>query len=291
MSSQFNNEVLLTELLSKLVPDVEKIVLPNISLKGISDNSKSQPFTITTYIKGKKPEGQEGLVLLTKSYLEGFNCVIVENPRKIMVDIINHIEGSIGFKKHNGKNNIHPTVVIGQNVTIEDDVEICENTIIEHNAIINSGTRIGKNCLIRSGATIGGQGYNYLDDGDLRLKIPDLGGVIIKDNVEIGANTCVAKGIVGDTLLEDDVKVDNLVHIAHDCIISKRALIIAGATLCGYVEIGENARVSPNACIKQRVKVGKNSVVGLGAVLLKNVKDNTTVFGNPAKPIKTIRNR
>jgi UDP-3-O-[3-hydroxymyristoyl] glucosamine N-acyltransferase len=96
--------------------------------------------------------------------------------------------------------------------------------------------------------------------------------------------------VVGDTILEDYVKLDNLVHIAHDCFIGKSCTITAGVSFCGYVTVGEGTRVAPNATIKQRLIIGKKVLVGLGAVVTKNVNDSEIVAGNPAKVLRNIRN-
>jgi UDP-3-O-[3-hydroxymyristoyl] glucosamine N-acyltransferase len=147
-----------------------------------------------------------------------------------------------------------------------------------------TGTHIGKNCLVRANSTIGSDGFGYerKENGD-PVKFIHLGGVIIGNNVEVGSCTCIAKGTLGKTIIEDNVKIDNLVHIAHNCVIRKGAFVIATSILCGGVEIGSNAWIAPNATITQKAKVGENSIVGLGAVVTKSVDANTTVAGNPAR--------
>jgi UDP-3-O-[3-hydroxymyristoyl] glucosamine N-acyltransferase len=124
-----------------------------------------------------------------------------------------------------------------------------------------------------------------MEDGT-PVKFIHLGGVVIGDNVEIGSCTCIAKGTLSNTIIEDDVKIDNLVHVAHNCIIRKGAFIIASSVLCGGVDVGENTWVAPNATVTQKAHLGKNSLVGLGAVVTKNVDPDCIVAGNPAKVLR-----
>jgi len=145
---------------------------------------------------------------------------------------------------------------------------------------------IGKNCNIKKGVVIGGEGFSYRkDENRINQHITNIGGVVIGDNVDIGSGTMVDRGILTDTVIENNVKIDNLVHIGHNCTIGEGTMITAGAVLGGGVVIGKNCFIGLNSCIKQRIKIGDDSLVGMGAVVIKDVPPNTTVIGNPAKPL------
>lgn len=148
--------------------------------------------------------------------------------------------------------------------------------------IIDGSVKIGK------GTIIGNDGFGYAreDDGTL-LKMPHSGNVVINANVEIGSNTCIDRAVVGSTVIGEGTKIDNLVHIAHGVKIGKNCLIVAGSVIGGSCEIGDNCFIGINASIKNKVKIGNNVTVGMGAVVLKDVHDNVTVVGNPARIIKT----
>ena len=288
MSNQLNHTVMLSELLDGV--NLPLTLSEDVQITYIADSANSMPNSLCDYIKGDLPTKNEGLVLLVKEEVSGYNCVVVKNPQVIIVDIINYIKANVGFKMKYHSSKIPLTVKIGQNVVIEDNVEIGENTIIEHNAVIHSGTKIGKNCLVRTHASIGGDGYGFIKNAEGELiKQPHLGGVELADNVEIGANTCVVRGIVNDTYIGKNVKVDNLVHIAHDCFIDEDAYIIACSELSGYVRVGKRSRIAPKACVKQRVIIGDDVVVGMGAVVLKDVLNGSVVIGNPAKPLRQFK--
>ena len=215
------------------------------------------------------------------------NVLISINPRFDFIRALEIINSTIGFEVDETAPLIHPTVKLGQNVVIESGVSIGAGTVIEHNAVIMTGTHIGENCLIRTNSSIGSDGFGYeRESNGWPVKFIHLGGVTIGNNVEVGSNTCIAKGTLGNTIIEDNVKIDNLVHIAHNCTLRDGAFIIACSILCGGVEIGKNAWIAPNATVIQKANVGEGAVVGLGSVVTKNVVKGHTVAGVPAKIIK-----
>lgn len=177
------------------------------------------------------------------------------------------------------------TVNIAANVVIEKGCIIGENVIIGANTVIKSNTIIENDCKIGSNCTIGGIGFGYeLNEENSYELMPHIGNVHLKKNVEIGNNVCIDRAVMGSTLLSENVKVDNLVHIAHGVQIGKNSLIIANSMIAGSVEIGENVWVSPSASIRQKLIVDNDALIGMGAVVVKNVDSSSVVAGNPAKP-------
>lgn len=221
-----------------------------------------------------------------------FNILIHENPRFAFSQIIQNffvkkeifgkihsssiIDDSVSFNPD--QVNIAPNVVIESGVIIGSNVSIGANTVIKNDTIIGNDVKIGSNC------TIGGVGFGYVpnEEGIYEL-IPHLGNVQLANKVEIGNNVCVDRALIGSTFLDEEVKVDNLVHIAHGVQIGKNSLIIAHAMIAGSVKIGENTWVAPCASIKNKLTVGDNALIGLGSVVVKNVNDNEIVAGVPAK--------
>lgn len=173
---------------------------------------------------------------------------------------------------------IAANVVVEENCVIGNSVIIGANTVIKANTIIENGCKIGANC------TIGGVGFGYeLNENHEYELMPHIGNVHLKENVEIGNNVCVDRAVMGSTLLSENVKVDNLVHIAHGVQIGRNSLIIANSMIAGSVEIGENVWVSPSASIRQKLTIENDALVGMGAVVVKNVVSCSVVAGNPAK--------
>lgn len=206
-----------------------------------------------------------------------------DTPRRDFVKALNILEQRCGFA-FDGALDIHDSVVLGENSVIGKRVHIGEGTVIGANVVISDGVNIGKNCVIMSGAVIGEEGFGYerLENNEL-LRFPHLGSVIIEDNVRIGNNCTVCKGTLGNTLICDGAKIDNLVHISHNVQIGKNAVVIACAELSGSVVVNENAWVGPNSAVREKLTVGASSMVGIGAVVVKDVPEKHVVFGNPAK--------
>lgn len=138
--------------------------------------------------------------------------------------------------------------------------------------------------LIGENVVIGTKGFGYeRDENGVPQQFPHIGRVIIGDNVEIGDNTIINRGTIGDTVIGDNVKIDGQVFIAHNCKIGDNTMIAACAQLSGHVEVGKNCWIAPNVSIIQKVKIGDNCCIGIGSVVLHDVPANTVVCGNPAK--------
>ena len=184
---------------------------------------------------------------------------------------------SIGTKTILGKNTeIHANVSIGKNC------KIGENCIIYPNVSIYDNTIIGDNTIIHSNSTIGSDGFGYEKNGNDWVKIPHISHVIIGKNVEIGSNTSIDKGCLNPTIIEDGVKIDNQVQIAHNCHISKNTIVIGGALIGGSVKVGENSIIAGNVSISDNVTIGKNVVVFAKAGVTKNIANDQQVSGFPA---------
>lgn len=182
---------------------------------------------------------------------------------------------------------IGSNTLVEKGAIIEEGVSIGQGCHIGANSVIRSGTFIGDFCIIKPGAIIGNDGFGFVrDEIGVPVRFPHIGGVRIGDHVEIGSNSCIDKGAIVFTKIEDFVKIDNLVHIAHNCQIGKGSMIIAGAEVSGSVTLGEDVWVGPNACIIDGVSIGSNSMVGIGAVVTKSFGNNVTVAGNPARKLK-----
>jgi len=232
--------------------------------------------------------------LFDKSFnVQGKAFLFSDNPKDVLVDFCRMF---LGFDSKNTKSEIHPSaiietgarvgkdVVIGANVFISADSVIGNNCSIHANTVIKN-SNIGDNVRIGANNTIGenGFGYNKLESGIIE-PFPHYGRVIIKDNVDIGNNTCIDRGSLSDTIIESGVKIDNLVHVAHNVYIGENSLIIACSMIAGSVVIGKNGWIAPSSSIRNGISIGENVTVGLGSTVAGNVGDNLTVMGSPAMP-------
>lgn len=210
----------------------------------------------------------------------------VNNPRLAFAKVLSEFfsmkqEGYISFSSNISKTaRIDSNVSIGEFCVIGENVLIGSNTRINNNVVIADATSIGSNCYIKSGTVIGedGFGFDFEDDGT-PIKIPHIGKVLIGDHVEIGAKCTVAKGTLSNTVIADHVKIDDQVHIAHNCNIGKRTVIAACAELSGSVTIGEKCWIGPNVSIKQKLNIGNEVLLGIASTVTKNIASKKKIMG------------
>jgi len=184
---------------------------------------------------------------------------------------------------------IDPTASIGAHVVL-DRCSVGAGTVIHPHCHLYDDVRVGRNCLIHSGTMIGPDGFGYQRNADgVAEKFPQLGGVTIEDNVEIGANTVIDRGALSDTIIRSGAKIDNLVHISHNCDIGRDAFVIAHAMVGGSTVVGDRSWVAPCASLINGIRVGSDVTVGMAAVVIRDVPDGLTVMGAPARPSEETR--
>jgi UDP-3-O-[3-hydroxymyristoyl] glucosamine N-acyltransferase len=221
--------------------------------------------------------------------------IFVENPRAAFIKTINKIY-NIGNKNVgisptaiiSSKASIGTNCYIGNYAIIGEDCTIGGGTVISDRAVIVKKCIIGNNCLVEPGVTIGADGFAYERDKEtLELeRFPHIGGVKIGDNVEICANSSIARGSISDTVIGDGTKLDALVHVAHNVIIGRNCELTAGTIIGGSTTVGDTSWMGLNCTLKNKIKIGNKVIVGAGACVIHNVPDEDVVAGVPAKSIK-----
>jgi len=213
---------------------------------------------------------------------------------------------------------IHPTAVIHRTATVDPTAEIGPFVVVGSNAviglrvrigasaaigaesavgddsIIHSGVsiygrvRVGARAVIHSGAVIGADGFGFELSGSAYRKVPQVGRVEIGDDAEIGANCCIDRAALGVTLIGDGTKLDNMVHIGHNCRIGKHVLIVAQTGLAGGVTVGDYAVIGGQVGVGDKARIESKAVIGSGAGILssKIVRAGEPVWGTPARPLR-----
>lgn len=184
---------------------------------------------------------------------------------------------------------ISANTTLHENVKIHENVFIGENVIIGNNTVIFSGVKIlndcviGNNCIINSNSIIGSDGFGFAPDKTgTYIKIPQIGNVIIKDNVSVGALTTIDRATLGSTIIHEGVKLDNQVQIAHNVIVGRNTVIAAQSGIAGSSTIGKNCQLGGQSGVSGHLNIGDNvKIMGKSAVT-NNIKSNTTVKGSPA---------
>jgi UDP-3-O-[3-hydroxymyristoyl] glucosamine N-acyltransferase len=228
---------------------------------------------------------------------DGGLLVFIENPRQAFVRFAGRLtsradEGG-GVPVIAASAVVAPDAKLGRNcrignfVVIGEGCSLGDNTVLHDRVTLVANCRIGANCVIQSGVTLGEDGFAYEREPGVRLeKFPHFKGVVIGDNVEIYANTNIARGSLSDPVIGDGTKVDAMVHIAHNARIGMNCMLTAGTTIGGSVTIGDSCWTGLNSTVKHQVTIGNNVIVGAGACVLHDVPDGDVVAGVPAKSIK-----
>ncbi|MBC5581187.1 UDP-3-O-(3-hydroxymyristoyl)glucosamine N-acyltransferase [Anaerofilum sp. BX8] len=242
--------------------------------------------------------GKEGLLIVSPHVIdspaEHTSFLLTDTPKALFFSILHHFwaqeppRGIAGTATVNSRS-IAQGVSIGEYCYIGPEVVIGENTIIEHNVSLRGKVIIGANCIIHSGAVIGSDGFGYfINENGRPEKVEHFGGVMIGEDVEVGANTCIDRGTIDDTVIGAHTKIDNLCHIAHNVRIGESCMIIAQSLIAGSVQLGKGSYIAPGAIVKNQLTVGENAFVGMGAVVVNNVEPDMVVAGVPARVIRKV---
>ena len=203
----------------------------------------------------------------------------IENSAKIDETAnVSKINTYIGHNVKIGKN-----VVIYPNVSIFEGTEIGDDCIIYSNVTIREFTKVGRGTILQPGAVIGSDGFGFVKINGNNVKIEQIGHVILGEEVEIGANSCVDRGAIGDTIIKKGTKIDNLVHIAHNDIIGENCLIVAQTGISGSVEVGDNSTLAGQVGVAGHLRIGNNVVIAAKSGISNDVPDGSKMSGFPLR--------
>ena len=179
---------------------------------------------------------------------------------------------------------IGDNVIMFPGVFIGDRVKIGNGTIIYPNVTILHDCQIGKNVIINAGTVIGSDGFGFVRDGPVSVKVPQIGMVQIDDDVEIGANSCIDRAASGKTWIKRGVKTDNFVHVAHNVIIGEDTIVVAQVAISGSVHIGRQVIIGGQVAISDHVEIGDRVMIGSQSGVPKSIPSGEVVSGTPAMP-------
>lgn len=176
-------------------------------------------------------------------------------------------------------------VIVYPNVSIFDNTSIGDHTVIWSGTVIRERTKIGSHCIFHTNVSIGADGFGYrpAENGQGLVKIPQIGNVVIGHYVEIGANSCVDRGKFSSTIVGDGCKIDNLVQIAHNCILGRSCIMAGHSGLAGSVTLGDGVIIGGSASIKDHTTIHSGATVGAGSGVMNDVPAGKVVLGYPAK--------
>ena len=285
----------------------------DLVITGATGISTAKPTEVTFAVEPHLEEASccNAAAVIIQDDVEGFSktAIKVKNPRiafNILLNIFKpelKIEKVISDKAHIGKD-----VKLGKNVTImdfayvDDFAQIDDNVVLYPNtyvgqyatvgeaSVLHSGVsirefcKVGKNVLIHDNAVIGADGFGFITKNGKHTKVPQVGNVVIEDEVEIGCNVGIDRATTGSTLIGKGTKIDNLVHIGHNCVLGENCLVVAQTGLAGSTIVGHNVTFAGQVGSKGHIKVGSNSVLAARTGLIADVPENSFFAGFPARP-------
>jgi UDP-3-O-[3-hydroxymyristoyl] glucosamine N-acyltransferase len=187
-------------------------------------------------------------------------------------------------------------VVIGNHVKIHPQTYIGENTIVGDNTIlfpgvkIYSDNKIGRNCILHSGTVVGSDGFRFNQQDGKNVKVPQIGNVVIEDDVETGANCTIDRATLGSTILRTGVKLDNLVHVAHNVEIGENTVIAAATGIAGSTKVGKNCMISGHVAMTGHITIADGTILGGSTGVSKSLtKPGQMYLGTPAMEVSKFR--
>lgn len=297
-----------------LVPDLSQ---PDYLVTGVSELELAGPgeiaFAAHPSYASELRQSSAGIVLVSPNLVDdapkGAIVVATTGTHNVFADILDALYPSntrsiiAGLRDDLAEPLIEADVYLGANVAVGQGVEIGRGTVIGANAVIGAGVTVGRNCVIGANVTlecahlgngvvlhpgvrIGTEGFGWLDHGRTNRKIPQLGRAIIQDRVEIGANSTIDRGALGDTVIGEGTKVDNLVQIGHNCKIGRNCLIAAMSGLSGSTIVEDSVLLGGGVGTSGHLRIGTRSVVHGRAAVTKDWPADSKLAGAPAQDIR-----
>ena len=294
---------------------------PNIEIVEVAEIQNAKNGSISflgnnMYAKYLETTEASATIVSDKSLLSGRNGIVVDNPQLAIAKVLSLFYPDEPLsQKIDSKSHISTSSEIGMNVTIEagavieSGVKIGDNSFVGANSFIGRNTKIGSGCkiyqnavlyhstiignnsIIHSSTVIGSDGFGFIPGDEQHHKIPQTGRVVIGDNVEIGANSAIDRATIGETIIGDMSKLDNLVHIGHNVQIGKACLITAQVGIAGSTKIGDNCQIGGQAGVVPHVEIGPNSIIAAKSGVTKSLAGNQMYGGYPARPIREQHKR
>ena len=250
-------------------------------------------------------EGRAGLVRLVTS--DPYRAYVLV-ARTLFEDALSP-RSAFGARGVDAGASVHPDarledgVVVDPGAVIGPDAEVGSGTVIGANAVIGAGVRIGRDCsvgpgasllnslvgdrvTIHPGARIGQDGFGFIPGERGHMKVPQLGRVIVQDDVEIGAGTTIDRGAGRDTMIGEGTKIDNQVQIAHNVTIGRHCIIVSMVGISGSVTIGDRVMMGGQSGVSEHVTIGDAARIAAGAGVIKDVPPGAAMLGQPARPMR-----
>ncbi|MDQ0203083.1 UDP-3-O-(3-hydroxymyristoyl)glucosamine N-acyltransferase [Pectinatus haikarae] len=284
-----------------------------IMIRGVAGIAAAAQGDITFAVDGHIEEAEKcgASAVIIPNTVENFSlpAIFVDNPREVFIKLVKLFTPPLAIKrKISDKASIGNNVVIGKNVAImpfavvDDNAVVGDNVILYPHVYVGQYARIGKgsmlyssvtvrefcevgeNVIIHSSAVVGSDGFGFVTKNGKHIKVPQVGNVVIEDDVEIGAHAAVDRAAMGSTYIRRGTKIDNLVHIGHSCDIGENTLIVAQTGISGSTKVGRNVTFGGQAGIVGHINIGADSIFAARSGVINDTPEGVFYAGFPARP-------
>jgi UDP-3-O-[3-hydroxymyristoyl] glucosamine N-acyltransferase len=287
------------------------------TVRGVAPLDEAQPHHLSFVAEARYhpyiQASQAGALLVARGARvelpAGMAAIRVDDPRQALARILPAL-----YPEAAPAPGVHPTAVIGDGAEIADGASVgayavvgagtrvgerarigahvvvgagCEvgaDAVLHPHVTLYDGVRVGQRSIVHSGARLGSDGFGFVPEGRGLKKVPQVGGCVIGDDVEIGANTTIDRGSIGDTVIGRGTKIDNLVQIGHNCRIGQSVIIVSQVGISGSTRVGDGAVLGGQAGVQGHIEIGAGAKVGGQAGVTASVAPGVTVSGYPARP-------
>ena len=282
---------------SRVYGQMGSVVDSVCSLSDVTPGSLCFCNTLSDKIVNELCETSSAVIIANRydERLQKHSVIVTHNPFLLFAHILIKLFGprpdiAMTANKSYGPAMIAQTAIIHEGATVMAGCEVGDGCILMPGVVLYSGVKLGRNVVVESNTVIGTRGIAVVETPQGKwLEVPHVGNVIIEDDVSIGANSVVMRALIDRTYIGKGTKIANLVNIGHNCHVGSHCWISSGVQLAGSTRVENGAMIGMAAMTKNRISIGEKSQVGLGAVVVKNVGPAVSVFGNPAKTLKTMK--
>lgn len=268
---------------------------PLLAVHGVAPLESADAHALAWFGGRSLPPDCRAGLLLTHKMVEGHSCLVVDHPLRAFGQLLRdcfpeaHVEGVHPSAV------VHPTATLAKGVVVSAGcvvgarVKIGEDSVLFPNVTVYADTVIGARCRIHAGAVLGADGFRYAPGPLGPERVPQLGGLVLEDEVEVGANTCIDRGGLTNTRIGRTSKLDNLVQVGHNSQLGQAVVLAGQAGLAGSVTVGDGAQIGGQAGIADHRSIGRGARVGAQSGVTRDVLDGEAVLGTPAMAARLVR--
>jgi len=271
-----------------------KLVGPDRAYTGVATLSGAGPDEVAFSVGDLPEECTAGIVLSVRPVV-GHTCIVVDDPKLAFIHLLHElfpVEHAPGV--HRGATvdpsaEIHPSATIHAGAVIASGCSVGAESIIHPGVVLYPGTIVGSRCVLHAGCVLGADGFSFHPTASGPVKVPQVGRVVVEDDVEMGANCCVDRAFLGETRIGPGCKLDNLVHVGHNAVLGRYVIIAAQGALSGSVRVGDGVIVGGQVGVVEHIQIGDGARVGAQSGVGKDIPPGETFLGTPAEPAAKMR--